>query len=183
MAKKQINVNGVTIKLLTDNNDDYISLNDIISSVKNGQDKNIIRNWLKNSSTLVFLSTWEQVHNPNFNLSAAKEIVYKAVNQMFHLSAKVWIEETNAIGIKSTAGRYGGTFVHSEIAINFCYWLNPEFQVYFVKEFKRLKEKEQTNWLKEAKFYIDRAEQHNLEGYRFNKDAQNLIDNKLKDKE
>lgn len=78
-------------------------------------------------------------------------------------------------------GRYGGTFVHSEIAINFCYWLNPEFQVYFVKEFKRLKEKEQSNWLKESKFYIDRAEQYNLEGYRFSQDAKKLFDDKLND--
>lgn len=181
MAKKQINVKGVVINFFSDNDNDYISLNDLISSIKDGQDKNIIRNWFKNSSTLVFLSTWEQVHNPEFNLSAAKEILYKAVNQTYHLSAKVWIEETNAIGIKSKAGRYGGTFVHSEIAINFCYWLNPEFQVYFVKEFKRLKEKEQKDWLKEAKFFIDRAEQHNLEGYRFTQDMQKMIDDKLKD--
>lgn len=183
MAKQQINVQGVTINLFSDNDNDFISLNDIISSVKDGQDKNIIRNWFKNSSTLVFLATWEQVHNPNFNLSAAKELLYKATNQTFNLSAKVWIKETNAKGIRSKTGRYGGTFAHKDIAVNFCYWLNPEFQVYFVKEFNRLKEKEQSNWLKYAKFLITKAEDNTLENNQIISDMKTMIEDKSKNNE
>lgn len=181
MSKRKISVQGVIISLDNSDKEDFVSLSDIAKNF--GKPANIIRNWLRNNSTLGYLNEWELLHNPNFNQNGFDYIIKQSVTQgnSFALSPKLWIEKTNCIGLKSNAGRYGGTYAHNELAMNFCYWLNPKFQIYFIKEFKRLKEKEQTNWLKEAKFFIDRNENYTLEANRFARDMQKMIDEKMKD--
>lgn len=138
MAKQKINVQGASINIYSQNENDYISLTDI---AKNFSDtpKNTIRNWLRNGSTLAFLIAWENIKNTDFSLDAAKDFLLKSRDNSFNISPKLWIEETKAIGMNSKAGRYGGTYAHSDLAINFCYWLKPEFQAYFIHEFQRLK--------------------------------------------
>ncbi len=107
-----------------------------------GEAGEYIRNWLRNNSTIQYLGVWEKVHNPNFNLVEFHQIKSELVDNTFLMSAKKWIARTNAIGIEAKAGRYGGTYGHNEIALQFATWLSPEFHVYLVKEFKRLKVQE-----------------------------------------
>ena len=140
MAKKKIlTVQGKELTLLTRNDqEDYISLTDIAKNFE-GEAGEYIRNWLRNSSTVQFLGVWEKVHNSNFNLVEFHQIKAELADNRFLMSVKKWIDRTNAIGIEAKAGRYGGTYAHNEIALHFTTWLSPEFHVYLVKEFKRLK--------------------------------------------
>lgn len=145
MSKREIEVNGVTIKIEENN---FVSLTDIAKQVslinlESAQEPRfIIRNWLRNAGTLAYIETWETLHNPNFNRAEAGTVRLKAINNTYSPTPQKFIEETNAIGLKSKAGKYGGTYAHEDIAINFCYWLSPVFQVYFIKEFRRLKQNE-----------------------------------------
>lgn len=100
-------------------------------------------NWLRNRNTVEFLGTWEKVFNPEFNSAEFDIIKSKAGLNSFRLSAKEWTEKTHAIGIISKAGRYGGTYAHEDIAFEFAMWISPEFKVYLIREFQRLKEEEQ----------------------------------------
>lgn len=97
---------------------------------------------MQNQKTLAFLETWKTVHNPNFKVVQMHDFRIKAVSERYIVSPKKYIEATNAIGIKSKAGRYGGSFARLEIALAFAYWLEPSFQVYFLKEFNRMKNEE-----------------------------------------
>lgn len=136
--KKSITVEGSQITLLRTNEDDFISLTDIDHRFEgNGRH---IENWLRNQNTIEYLETWEILHNPDFNSMQLHEIKEKLGLNRFLLSAKKWIEYTNAIGIKAKAGRYGGTYAHADIAFHFCLWLSPRFQLYISKEFQRLKQ-------------------------------------------
>lgn len=140
MAKnKTITVKGTEIAVITHNNDDYISLTDMI---KPFGDETIIKNWLRNRNTVEFLGIWEQIYNPGFNPVEFDLIRNQTGLNSFVLSAKKWIEGVNAIGIIASAGRYGGTFAHRDIAFEFGSWLSPEFKLYLIKEFQRLKEDE-----------------------------------------
>ena len=141
MAKQTtINVQGTEIKLLVQENTDYISLTDI--DMKFDGNGRHIENWLRNQNTIEYLATWELLHNPNFNSMQLHGIKENIGINRFLLSAKKWIDTVNAIGIKASAGRYGGTFAHKDIAFHFCLWLSPSFQLYVAKEFQRLKEQE-----------------------------------------
>lgn len=141
MAKKKtINVQGTTITLLTKKENDYISITDIAKTSERGIAT--IEGWLRNRNTVEFLGTWEKLYNPDFNSVGFDGIKTNVGLNAFKLSAKKWIAETNAIGIQSKAGRYGGTYAHKDIAIQYCYWLSPVFQLYLIQEFQRLKEKE-----------------------------------------
>ena len=140
MAKKKtINVQGGEITLLPrKGHEDYISLTDIM---KRFDDEFSIYSWMRNSNTVEFLGVWEQLHNPDFKGNEFVRFKNEAGSNSFNLTPKKWIEATNAIGMTVKAGRYGGgTFAHRDIAINFCYWLSPTFQLYLIKEFQRLKE-------------------------------------------
>mgnify|MGYP002511020007 FL=1 len=97
-------------------------------------------NWLRNRNTVEFLGIWEQLNNPNFNCAEFDIIKSQAGLNRFRLSAKEWTEKTNAIGIISKAGRYGGTYAHKDIAFEFAMWISPEFKVYLIREYQRLKE-------------------------------------------
>ena len=139
MAKKKtINVQGNEISLVTKENEEYISLTDMAKGF-DGEAGEYIRNWLRTGSTVNFLGVWEKVHNQDFNLVEFHQIKSEIIDNTFLMSAKKWIARTNAKGIQAKAGRYGGTYAHNEIAIQFASWLSPEFYVYLVKEFKRLK--------------------------------------------
>ena len=101
-----------------------------------------ISDWLRNRNTIEYLGIWESIYNPNFNYGEFAIIKSRAGLNSYKLSVKDWVEKTNAIGIRATTGRYGGTFAHPDIAFEFGMWISPEFKIYLVKEFQRLKEDE-----------------------------------------
>jgi hypothetical protein len=136
---RTILVKDSRINIIEVDKEDYISLTGILKA--KGGDFFIV-DWLRNRNTLEFLGIWESVNNPNFNYGEFAIIKNLAGLNTFKVSAKEWIERTNAIGIKSSAGRYGGTWAHKDIAFEFGMWISPEFKVYLIKEFQRLKEAE-----------------------------------------
>lgn len=141
MSKKStINVQGTAISILNQNENDFVSLTDMVKNFDGGSA--LIENWLKNKDTVLFLGVWERINNPDFNSIEFEGIKNEAGRNTFYLSAKKWIEATNAIGLIASAGRYGGTFAHKDIAFEFGSWLSPEFKLYLIKEFQRLKEDE-----------------------------------------
>lgn len=141
MATAQKIVVGETeVSVLRIRDDDYISLTDMLKA-KDGEF--FFSNWLRNRNTIEFLGVWEKVNNPAFNCAEFDIIKSKAGLNSYRLSAKEWMQQTNAIGIVSRAGRYGGTYAHKDIAFEFAMWISPEFKVYLIREFQRLKEEEQ----------------------------------------
>ena len=141
--KKSITVQGNEISLISKaDKEDYISLTDIARKFNTENPSSILVNWFRNKDTVEFLGVWEKLHNPDFNLIEFDKIKNEAGLNRFVLSTSRWIEEANAIGVISKAGRYGGTYAHRDIALAFCYWVSPPFQLYVVKEFQRLKEQE-----------------------------------------
>ena len=163
MAKKTINVKGRDIALLMQpDQGEYISLTDI-ARLGEGDPRDYIRNWLRSGPTIEFLGVWEKVHNPDFKVVVWHHIKAQYTNNAYLMSATKWVNETNAIGIFSKAGKYGGTFAHSDIALNFANWLSPEFYVYLIKDYQRLKTEEakqlDTDWnvkrlMSKANFHI-----------------------------
>jgi len=140
MAKKKtINVKGNKINILQKNDGDFISLTDMLQA-KDGDF--FISDWLRNRNTVEFLGVWESVYNPNFNYGEFATIKSQAGLNSYKISVKDWVAKTNAIGLTAKAGRYGGTYAHSDIAFEFGMWISAEFKVYLIKEFKRLKEDE-----------------------------------------
>jgi len=143
MAKsKKINVQGTDIALFENNKEDYISLTDIARYRDTERSDYILQNWMRNRSTIDFIGLWEQFNNPGFNSIEFDGIKNMAGSNSFSLTPKRWIKATNAIGITSKTGRYGGTFAHKDIAFEFASWLSAEFKFYLIKEFQRLKEDE-----------------------------------------
>jgi hypothetical protein len=152
MAKnKTINVKGTEIIILSEHTkDEFISLTGIARYRDAERSDYILQNWLRTKSTIEFVGLWEQFNNPNFNSIEFDGIKNMAGSNSFSLTPKRWIEATNAIGIVSKTGKYGGTFAHKDIAFEFATWISAEFKFYFIKEFQRLKEDEnerlQLNW-------------------------------------
>lgn len=139
MKKRTINVKGIVVTVTTGRDEDYISLTDMLKA-KDGDF--FIADWLRNRNTVEFLGIWETVHNPGFNYGEFATIRSQAGLNRYKISAKEWVDKTNAIGLRASAGRYGGTYAHPDIAFEFGMWISPEFKVYLVKEFRRLKEEE-----------------------------------------
>jgi hypothetical protein len=137
---RKIQVKGVAITVFEKNSEDYISLTDMVSGFEGGN--SLIEKWIRNKNTIEFLAVWENLHNPNFNSPEFEGIKTEAGSNRFSMSAKQWIQKTNAIGIAASAGRYGGTFAHTDIAFEFGSWLSPEFKLLLIKEFQRLKQDE-----------------------------------------
>lgn len=135
----KINVRGTEITVIRRQDEDYISLTDMIKA-KDGDF--FISDWLRNRNTVEFLGIWETVYNPDFNSGEFAIIKSQAGLNSYKLSVKEWVEKTNAIGLRATAGRYGGTYAHHDIAFEFGMWISPEFKIYLIKEFQRLKEDE-----------------------------------------
>lgn len=138
-TKATLDVNGTAITVLSQNQDDYISLTDIARYRDPVRMDYLISNWLRNRNTIEFLGIWERLHNPAFNPIEFDGIRKQAGLNSFILTAKQWIDNTGAIGLTSKAGRYGGTFAHKDIAFEFAAWISVEFKLYLIKEFQRLK--------------------------------------------
>ena len=143
MAKIKIENSEISVVKYED--EDYISLTDMARSQ---MQEHIIFRWLSLKSTIEYLGEWEMLYNPIFNCTEFGTIKNMAGSNNFVLSVKNWIERTNAIGIRSKAGRYGGTFAHRDIAYHFGMWISPRFQLLLVKEYQRLKteEKQLLGW-------------------------------------
>jgi len=143
MAKnKKIEVKGTEITIFKSEMDDFISLTDIARYKDASNTDSIIQNWLRNRNTIELLGFWEQLYNPDFKPLEFEGFRKQAGLNSFVLTPKRWIETTNAIGIISKSGRYGGTFAHKDIAFEFASWISIEFKLYIIKEFQRLKESE-----------------------------------------
>ena len=142
--KTEIEVINNKIRIMRINNVDYISLTDLAKYSNPDKPANVIIHWLSNKSTFDYIGLWEQLNNENFNFTEFSEIKINEVGlQSFTLSPKRWMQKTNAIGIYSKAGKYSeGTFAHPDIAFEFASWLSPEFKLYLIKEFERLKKSE-----------------------------------------
>ncbi len=170
-----ISVQGSSITIEKKNEDDYVSLTDM-AKFKNPESTGlVISHWLSTRFAIEFLGIWEQINNPNFNVTEFSNIRFNAGSNGYVLSAKQWIERTNAIGIISSAGRYGGTYAHKDIAFEFGSWLSPEFKYYLIKEYQRLKDDEQKQLGWSAKRELAKI------NYRIHTDAikQNLIPQEL----
>jgi hypothetical protein len=139
-TKATINVRGTEITVIHQEEDDFISLTDMVRNFDGGPA--LIEQWLKNKDTVLFLGVWERLNNPNFKTLEFEGIKNDAGRNSFYLSAKKWADATGARGLIAKAGRYGGTFAHHDIAFEFGSWLSPEFKLYLIKEFQRLKEDE-----------------------------------------
>lgn len=138
-----IKVENIEIAVTKVNDNDYISITDMIRA-KDGDF--FISDWLRNRNTLQYLGAWEEMYNPNFNYGEFATIKDKAGLNNFKISVKEWCAKTNAIGLVAKAGRYGGTYAHKDIAFHFGMWISPEFQLYVVKEYQRLKEIESNQY-------------------------------------
>ena len=136
----KINVQNTEISVVQYNDEDYISLTDMARSQ---MQEHIIFRWLSLKSTIEYLGEWETLYNPHFNCTEFGTIKNAAGSNNFVLSVKSWIERTNAIGIRSKAGRYGGTYAHRDLAYHFGMWISPKFQLLLVKEYQRLKQEQQ----------------------------------------
>ncbi len=133
-------VKDTEVNILKVNGEDYICLTDMLRA-KDGDF--FITDWLRNRNTLEFIGIWEKVYNPNFNYGEFAIIRNQSGLNSFKISVKEFVARTNAISVQAKAGRYGGTYAHKDIAFEFAMWISPEFKVYIVKEFQRLKEEEQ----------------------------------------
>lgn len=145
MGKKlnSILVKDNEVSLLKAEQDDYISLTDIARYRNPEEPKDIIKNWLRNRSTIEFLGLWEQINNPDFKGVEFDSFLYEAGSNSFTLSPSKWIEKTHAAGLITRSGKGGGTYAQKDIAFEFASWISPEFKLYLIKEFQRLKEEEQ----------------------------------------
>lgn len=142
LIKSEITVMDYGIRIIGGTDDEYVSLTDLARYANPEEPKIPIATWLRNKNTISFLGIWEKLNNPEFKGHEFETFEREAGKNSFYLSPQKWIKETNAIGIKSKSGNNGGTFAHSEIAFEFAGWLSPEFRLYLIKEFKRLKASE-----------------------------------------
>ena len=148
MADKKINVNGVVIRLSKIADDHYLNITDLARK-RSERPAKTIENWMHSRATLGFLKVWEQMNNPNFKVlqeqdfKGWEQVEREFISNSFSMYPSKWMEYTNAIGFKVKRGRGGGTWAHEDIALEFASWLSPEFKVYLITEFKRLKTEEQ----------------------------------------
>ena len=138
-VESTINANGVEISVASSNEADYISLTDIAKKRNPEFPADVVKNQLRSRSTIEFLGLWEKIYNPDFKLVEFDQFKNAAGENSFVLTPQKWISTTNAIGITSKSGRYGGTYAHSDIAFEFASWISPEFKLYIIKDYQRLK--------------------------------------------
>ena len=148
IVREIIHAKGIDIGIYTkDFENEYISLTDIAKYRNNNDPRFVIQNWMRNRNTVEFLAVWEELHNPDFNRVQFEAVRSEAGLNRFVMTPTKWIEQTNAIGIVSKAGRYGGgTYAHSDIAMAFATWISPEFQLYIMKDYRRLKQDENSRF-------------------------------------
>lgn len=151
IVKETIHAKGIDIGIYTTNfENEFISLTDIAKYRNEDDPRFVIQNWMRNRNTIEFLGVWEELHNPDFNRVQFEAVKNEAGLNRFVMTPAKWITQMNAIGIVSKAGRYGGTYAHSDIAMSFATWISPEFQLYIMKDYRRLKTDENSrlslNW-------------------------------------
>ena len=143
IIKDKIHANGIDIGIYSEDlMNDYISLTDIAKKREGEYPGYVIQNWMRNKNTVAFIGLWETLHNSNFNCIEFEAIKNEAGSNSFVLTPKRWIETTNAIGIVSKCGRYAATYAHADIAFEFASWISPEFKLYIIEDYQRLKEDE-----------------------------------------
>lgn len=174
-VKSTLNANGVEIRITSSNEADYISLTDIAKKRDPENPRYIIQNWMRSRSTISFLGLWEELNNPNFNRIEFDTFKNESGENSFVMTPQKWIAATNAIGITSKSGRYGGTYAHSDIAFEFASWISPEFKLYIIKDYQRLKSDE--SHAKQIEWNVKREIAKS--NYRIHTDAikENLIPN------
>lgn len=179
----KIAVENKTISILKQNEEDYICLTDMVRD-ENGTDH--IRNWMRNRNTVEFIGLWETLHNPNFKGVEFDTFRQQAGLNNFNLTPKKWIAATNAIGIISKSGRYGGTYAHKDLAFEFGAWISPMFKLLLIKEFQRLKEIETNQYnlewnvkriLSKTNYHIqtDAIKEHIIPQKNYSKDKEWLV--------
>ena len=141
-GKATIEVQGTAITVLNQATNDYISLTDIAKHKEPDRSDHVIQNWMRNRNTIEFLGVWERLNNAVFKPLEFEGFKNRAGLNSFVLTPRQWIDATNAIGLISKSGRYGGTYAHKDIAFEFASWISVEFKLYLIKEFQRLKEDE-----------------------------------------
>jgi hypothetical protein len=153
---QKINTKGVEVSIMQHTSNDYISLTDMARYKNPDEPKDVVKNWMKNYSTIEYIGIWETLNNPNFKGVEFDSFKNQAGSNSFTLSPQKWIETTNAIGIISKSGNGGGTFAHKDIAFEFASWISAEFKLYLIKEFQRLKidENERLNLGWDAKRHL-----------------------------
>ena len=141
IKKEVLHAKGIDISIYTeDYQNEYISLTDIAKYRNEDDPRFVIQNWMRNRNTVEFLGVWESLHNPEFNRVQFEAVKSEAGLNRFVMTPSKWIEQMNAIGMTTKAGRYGGgTYAHSDIAMSFATWISPEFQLYIMKDYRRLK--------------------------------------------
>jgi hypothetical protein len=169
----KLNVNGTEIQVFQIREEDYISLTDMVRNIENGTA--LIEKWLRNKNTIEFLGIWEEMYNDEFNYEEFQRIMNEAGLNRFIMSVKQWVDRTNSRGIVAKAGRYGGTYAYKDIAFEFASWVSPQFKLYLIKEFDRLKREEQSQIGWNAKRELSKI------NYRIHTDAikSNLIPKEL----
>lgn len=140
LKRATIVIEGKNIQLYEQDQGDFVSLTDMVQGFEG--DVGLIEKWLRNKNTVEFLGIWEKLNNPDFNSPEFEGIYNEAGTNRFMMSVKRWVQRTHAVGIQAKTGRYGGTFAHKDIAVQFATWLSPAFYLYLVREFQRLKEEE-----------------------------------------
>lgn len=178
----KITVQDTNINIINVNGEDYVSITDLARH-KSDDPTAVIGNWMRNRNTIEFLGIWESLYNPDFNPLEFEVFRKEAGLNAFTLSPKKWIETTNAMGIVSKSGRYGGTYAHKDIAFKFASWISVEFELYIVKEFQRLKAEEQKSLGWSAKRELSKINyrihtdpiKHNLIPAEITKEQSNII--------
>ena len=181
-TKLKLHAKGQEISVIAyEDQQDYISLTDIAKQKNPDAPADIIKNWLRSRSTIEFLGLWESLNNSDFKLVEFDQFKNESGSNSFVLSPKKWIDSTNAIGITSRAGRYGGTYAHRDIAFEFASWISPEFKLYIIKDYQRLREDESYRLSKDWNL----RRQISKTNYRIHTDSikENLINNKLTKKQ
>lgn len=140
--RTSIQVQGTPVTVLSRDRQDFICLTDIAKRKNPEHSDDVIRNWLRSRNTVEFLGVWERLNNPGFNPVEFDGIRIQTGLNSFVLTPKQWIEKTCAIGLRSSAGRYGGTYAHKDIAFEFASWVSVEFKLFLIREFQRLKDEE-----------------------------------------
>ncbi len=142
IKKQELIIKNINVGVFSQKKEDYISLTDIARFKNAHEPKDVVKNWLRNKATIEFLGLWELLNNPNFKGVEFDPIKNSAGSNSFTMSPTRWIKLTNAIGIITKGGRYGGTYAHTDIAFEFASWVSAEFKLYLLKEFQRLKRDE-----------------------------------------
>lgn len=158
MSKKKIEVQGLEIRIEPIEDNDYVSLTDIAKQAKDSAPDVVIQNWLRNIGTIKYLLAWEEIHNSEINPIQLEGVLALSTDNRVTMSPSKWIKLTNAKGMYVKMGRGGGTYAHKEIALNFCYWLSPIFQIYLYKAFTDLMEERYTR--QNLEFHVKKITDH-----------------------